>query len=399
MKLWQKDVPHDEVASNFASSSDRDLDMRLLPFDCKASIAHARSLHKIGILGSEELAAIKGALTDLLSLVEKGEFTISEEDEDCHSAIERYLTEKLGDTGRKIHTCRSRNDQVLCALRLCYISEIEGIVNAALDVIAMLKKLIAEKGDVAFAGHTHTRKAMPTTIKDWAEGYVASICDSISSLEFVAKIISSNPLGTGAGYGLPIQTDRRFVADELSFRSVDVNGIYSQLSRTKHDKMLLSSLNAFMYDLNRLSSDIILFSYPDMGYFKIEKSMTTGSSIMPQKTNPDVLEVVRGYYAVISGYETQVAALAHNLISGYHRDLQLSKGAVFNSFDIVLSSLSIMEKVLATLDVCEDACKKSLSPEVFLTEKAYDLVKKGVPFRAAYRKVADEYFSDHKGGE
>lgn len=393
MKLWDKDVPHDDAATAFAAAGDSKLDERLLPYDCSASMAHAKGLCAAGIIDSKELEALTDALADLRERALAGTFTLTPDDEDCHSAIERFLVERLGDTGRKIHTCRSRNDQVLCALRLYYIDELHHIVDATLDLIGALNDLARSYGDITFAGHTHTRKAMPTTVRDWAQGYVGALTDSVITIEGVLRLIRSNPLGTGAGYGLPIHTDRQLVAEELGLPSVDVNGIYSQLSRSKHEKLMLSGLSSVMYDLNRLASDLILFSYPDLGFFVIDTSMTTGSSIMPQKTNPDVLEVIRSYYSVILGNEMQVATVTHNLISGYHRDVQLTKGVVFSSLDIVSSSVAMMERVVSTLSVSREACEASLSEEIFLTEKAYELVKQGVPFRTAYQRVANDYFS------
>jgi len=232
---------------------------------------------------------------------------------------------------------------------------------------------------------------MPTSVKEWATGYIACVKDSISHMDFVAKMLKSNPLGTGAGYGLPIETDRRFVARELGFGAIDVNGIYSQLSRAKHEKLIMSSLSAAMYDLNRMASDIILFTYPDIGYFTMDKSLTTGSSIMPQKTNPDVLEIIRGYYSRLVANEMQTASVAQNLISGYHRDLQLSKSTMFESFEIVERSMAMMSKVIGSLGVSKEKCGKALTEEIYLTERAYELVKEGVPFRIAYQRVANDF--------
>lgn len=391
MKLWDKDIPHDEEASEFSAAKDKVLDVLLLPYDCKASIAHAKGLHRIGLLDEEEKDKIVGTLEVLIAKISDGSFTLSVDDEDCHSAIERYLTEDLGDIGRKIHTCRSRNDQVLCALRLYYIDQMEEISHKAIGLITSLHDFLERYGPIEFPGHTHTRKAMPTSVKDWSMGYIACIKDSISHMDFLVKMLKSNPLGTGAGYGLPIETDRRYVARELGFNAIDVNGIYSQISRSKHERMILSALSYMMYDLNRLSSDIVLFTYPDIGYFQLDKSLTTGSSIMPQKTNPDILEIIRGYYSIVLGNEMQVATLAQNLISGYHRDLQLSKSAIIDTFDIVEDSLSMMGKVVRKLSVSKESCSKALSEEIFLTKKAYELVKEGVPFRLAYKQVANEF--------
>lgn len=393
MKLWHKDIPHDEEASSFAAAGDREADRRLLPYDCTGSMAHATGLHAIGILTDDEIAALLEALSAIREAALQGETLMAPDDEDCHSAIERILTERLGDTGRKIHTCRSRNDQVLCALRLCYLDAAESVVDGVLAAITALMGLEERHGSVVFAGHTHTRKAMPTTVGDWARGYIAALRDSVSLLEAAASPLRSNPLGTGAGYGLPLPTDRALVARELGFSKVDENGIYAQLSRTKHEKVLIAALGAVMYDLNRMASDLVLFTHPDFGYFSLDPSVTTGSSIMPQKTNPDILEIIRGYYGVIVGLEVQAATVAHNLISGYHRDAQLAKGAVFSALDITRSSLSMAARVLRTLSVDEARCAAGLSPDIYLTEKAYELVRQGVPFRTAYQQVANEYFS------
>ena len=391
MKLWEKDIPHDEDASEFSAAKDKVQDDLLLEYDCKASIAHAKGLGRIGIISEDEANGLVSALSELISLHKKGEFALSEEDEDCHSAIERFLTERLGDLGRRIHTCRSRNDQVLCALRLYYIDRIDEISHSAINLITSLHDFLEKHGQVEFPGHTHTRKAMPTSVKEWATGYIACVKDSISHMDFVAKMLKSNPLGTGAGYGLPIETDRRFVARELGFGAIDVNGIYSQLSRAKHEKLIMSSLSAAMYDLNRMASDIILFTYPDIGYFTMDKSLTTGSSIMPQKTNPDVLEIIRGYYSRLVANEMQTASVAQNLISGYHRDLQLSKSTMFESFEIVERSMAMMSKVIGSLGVSKEKCGKALTEEIYLTERAYELVKEGVPFRIAYQRVANDF--------
>ncbi|MBN1785645.1 MAG: argininosuccinate lyase, partial [Candidatus Methanofastidiosa archaeon] len=385
MKLWEKDIPHDEDASDFSAAKDKVLDNLLLRYDCISSIAHAKGLHKIGILTDEERDSIVLSLEGLLEMINEGSFRLSEEDEDCHSAIERHLTEVLGDVGKKIHTCRSRNDQVLCALRLYYMDQMEETSHRAIALITSLHDLLERCGQVEFPGHTHTRKAMPTSVKDWAMGYIACLKDSISCMDFVVKMLRSNPLGTGAGYGLPIETDRKYVARELGLSSIDVNGTYSQLSRAKHEKMMMSVLSATMYDLNRMASDIIFFSHPDIGYFVLDKALTTGSSIMPQKANPDVLEIIRGYFSAVLGNEMQVSSVAHNLISGYHRDLQLSKSTVFDTLEILERSLMMMCKVIDSLGVSEEKCKEGLTEDVYLTEKAYELVKQGVPFRTAYR--------------
>lgn len=396
IKLWEKGYEVDPIIEAFTIGNDYKTDMRLIKYDIKASMAHAEMLCKMGYLSRKELKEIKKALEELLALVNNGKFVIKPEDEDCHTAIENFLTQKIGEAGKKIHTARSRNDQVLTALRLFYKDELENIVQ----LIKLLQKAIEDfstkYGHVQFAGFTHTRKAMPTDFKTWGEALYDSLEDDLKLLKTAYEIIDQSPLGTGAGYGIPIEIDREYTANELAFSRIQKNPIYSQNSRGKFDYLILHVLSQISYDLNRVSSDIIFFSLPEVGYLDLPKELCTGSSIMPQKLNPDPLELVRGYHNRIVSRMMESVITSSNLISGYHRDFQLLKESVIECFDVAKTLLKVMKIVFERLSVNKENCEKGITEEVLATQKVYEMVKKGTPFRDAYRKIAQSYGGEKK---
>jgi len=388
LKLWEKGYDVDEDVELFTSKEDLDFDSVLILYDIKASKVHAEVLQKAGILDDSELSQLLEALDELQERVQRGDFQIKPEDEDCHTAIENFLTSKLGDLGKKIHTARSRNDQVLTALRLFYKEKMREIEEAVRSLIQAMKNLTTRYGHVKFAGYTHTRPAMPTNVGTWTGAYVDSLEDDLQLLRAVREVVDQNPLGTGAGYGVPLEIDREFSTKKLGFSRVQRNPIYAQHSRGKFESMILHVLVQVMYDLNRLSSDIIFLSL--QGCLQLPDEMTTGSSIMPQKKNPDALELIRGYFHRIVGYQVTVMATAANLIMGYHRDLQLLKKPIFEAFEVSLTSLKMMELIFEKLRVDEGRCSATMTEEVMATHRVYELVKRGIPFRDAYRQVAEE---------
>ena len=392
MKLWDKGISVDQQVLRYTVGDDFILDRKLVKYDCIASIAHAKMLAKIGVLESDEAKKLERALLEIVELAEQDKFEISPEQEDCHTAIENYLTEKLGDLGKKIHTARSRNDQVVTALRLLYKDELQRCEQLVGELKTAISGFAEKIGQVVFPGYTHTRKAMPSTISLWATAFMDSLEDDEKILQAAKDLIDQSPLGTGAGYGVPLEIDRKFTAELLGFKRVQKNPLYVQNSRGKFETAILFALNQIMYDLNKMASDLILFSLPDFGYFDLPDEFCTGSSIMPQKKNPDVLELIRANYQVTVSYEFQVKQLNANLISGYHRDLQLTKKPVLQGFEIAKSSLEMMKLVFQNLQVNEEACGRAMTEEIYATEKVYQLVKKGIPFREAYRKVAKELF-------
>ncbi len=390
MKLWDKGYELNKDIEAFTVGDDHLLDRRLVKHDCAASLAHAKMLRRMGLLTKTELAGLVRGLEEIIRLDKKGAFVIKKEDEDCHTAIENRLVAKYGDAGKKVHTARSRNDQVLTALRL-YEKEALGLIKHRL---ARFKKALLsakkKQGVTPLPGYTHMRRAMPTTAGDWLGCFCDSADDNANFADFALKLIDRSPLGSAAGYGVPVlKIDKRYTAALMGFAGVMENPIYAQMSRNKFEATIAHFCTQVMFDLNKLASDLIMFSMPEFGFVTLPDAFCTGSSIMPQKKNPDVLELVRGKYHVVLGEEFKIKSLAGNLITGYNRDIQLAKGPLFACLDATLAALGIMTVVAEGLRFNKAACV--LSEELFATEEVYKLVKKGMPFRDAYRKVAEKF--------
>lgn len=391
MKLWQKKYTLDKEAEKFTVGNDFVLDKKLIKYDCQASIAHAKMLAKCKLLETSEADKIVKELENIIQLDKQDSFEIKQSDEDCHTAIENYLVDKLGDLGKKIHTARSRNDQVLTALRLYYKDQLLEC-QKYIDVLIKTVEIFVKKyGQIEIPGFTHTRKAMPSSIELWAGYMLEAMEDNKKQLVFNIELIDQSPLGTAAGYNVPLDIDRDYVAKLLGFAKVQKNPIYVQNSRLKFEADILHSLSQIMFDLNKIASDLIMFSMPEFGFYQLPDTLCTGSSIMPQKKNPDVLELIRAKYHVVNSYQFQIKNMMPNLISGYHRDYQLSKGPVFEAFSISKQSLSMMSYIFDGLKINKDACKEAMTKELYATEEAYKLVKKGMPFREAYQKIAKKY--------
>lgn len=391
MKLWQKGYTLNSRIEAFTVGEDYLIDQKLVDYDCLASKAHAAMLCKIGILTDDELEKILNELDRIIELNHNGRFPVTLKDEDCHTAIENRLTESLGETGKKIHTGRSRNDQVLAALRLYYKDRLMHLKDELKSLKKAVDKLIESSGSIPIPGYTHTRKAMPSSVGLWAGALSEALEDDLLQLESVYALVDQSPLGSGAGYGVPLNLDREMVAEELGFSKIQKNPVYVQSSRGKFEAALLHLAGFILFDANKTATDLILFTLPDFGFFELPETFLTGSSIMPQKKNPDVLELIRANYHVVLGYEMQVKSLIGNLISGYHRDFQLLKEPVMKSLEILLETVSILTLVFENLTVNEKQCKKAMTDELFATEKVYDLVKKGMSFREAYRRVMMNY--------
>ncbi len=389
-KLWDKGVQLNQQIEAFTVGDDYQLDQKLVVYDCQASKAHAGVLEKAGLLTSDEARQLKLELDVIIDLQEKGEFEITREQEDCHTAIEAHLIQKLGDVGKKIHTARSRNDQVLTALRLYYrdsLSEIEGLRTHLVESIGTFVKTY---GDIPYPGYTHMQKAMPSSFALWGSAFADSMADNGILLSAVSKIVDQSPLGTAAGYGVPLELDRESSASELGFARVQENPIYAQNSRGKFEVLLIHLLSQITGDLNKIASDLILFNMSEFGFVKLPAAFCTGSSIMPQKQNPDVLELLRAKHHVVTACEFQVSSIVSNLISGYNRDLQLTKEPVMKAINITWECLEIAILLFRELGVNKDKCEAAMTEELYATEQAYELVKSGVPFRDAYQQVAQK---------
>ena len=396
-KLWDKgDALHPKIES-YTVGEDHILDLQLVRYDCKASIAHAMMLEKAGILTPKERGQISAELEAIIREAEKGEFRIKKEDEDCHTAIENRLAAKLGKTGRKIHTARSRNDQVLAAMRLYEKAELEEVKSLIGLFRETLKKRIGECGKIPMPGYTHMRKAMPTDIGTWLGSFEESMEKNIELLQHIISTIDLSPLGTAAGFGVPvIDIDRSIPAKELGFAGMIKNPVFAQHSRGKFEGLLMGVLSSIMLDLNKLATDLLIFSMEQIGYVSLPGKISTGSSIMPQKKNPDALELVRGNYHIMLGEELKVKSLPADLISGYNRDMQLLKGPVMRSLQMVKDALEVMEIVAKKMTIDENSCRKAITREMHATEEAYKLVKKGMAFRDAYQQVAKDMKSEAK---
>jgi len=391
MTLWEKGYSPHQLVESYTVGKDPILDLKLLPFDCDASIAHAAMLHDIGLLTEKEYEQLEYELETIKHQALSGNFTIMPDQEDGHTAIEEALIEKLGDLGKKIHTARSRNDQVLTALRLFVLKELKGIGQKMKELVSTLSEFKSRYDDIEIPGYSHTRKAMPTTVGAWVGSMIASVQDNLDHLDHVVELQNKSPLGTGAGYGIPMKLNRELTAFKLGFRKVLQNPIYAQHSRPKFDALTLGLCTFIMADLNTYASDLIWYSSPELGYFSLPDELTTGSSIMPQKKNPDVLELIRAHYHAVLSKEIQVKTQSSNLVSGYHRDFQLLKEPLMESLDMVRKSLDVFNLVFQKLACRKEACSAAMTDDLFATEKVYQLVQKGIPFRDAYRQVAEQF--------
>ncbi len=389
MKLWQKNYDVDKEIEKFTVGNDFLLDKNLVKYDVYGSIAHALMLSKIGIINKNEFKKLKKSLIEILELNEKNKFEIKLEDEDCHTAIENYLTKKLGDLGKKIHTARSRNDQVLAATRLYSKEKIIEVKKALAGLASALIDFAEKNKNTPIPGYTHTRKAMPSSIGLLFGAYAESLLDDFELIETAYNLNNQNPLGSVTGYGVNLKIDRELTTKLLGFEKTQNNALYAQNSRGKIESIIVFSLSKVMDDLAKISNDLILFSMGEFGFFTIPDKFTTGSSFMPNKKNPDVLELIRAKSSILQSYLFQLNSISSKLISGYNRDLQLTKEPLISSFETALASIDIMSLVVKGLKVNKENCINAFDNSIFAADEAIDLVKKGIPFREAYKKVAE----------
>jgi argininosuccinate lyase len=394
MPLWNKGSKKiNEVIQNYCVGNDYALDLELVKYDCVGSMAHCQGLLQAQIINQQEFVDLNSGLQEIIELSVQSKFAINQSQEDCHTAIEEYLTTKLGEVGQKIHTGRSRNDQVLTAIRLYEKDKILEVSELVNEFIKVLTSFEIKFGSVKIPGFTHTRKAMSSSISLWSIMWIASMKDNLIILNAAFEIINQSPLGSAAGYGLPgiLQINRDLTSTTMGFNKPQ-EILYCQHSRGKFESTVLHSLSQVMFDLNRLSSDLILFSEDSFGIFILPKEFCTGSSIMPQKLNPDCLELMRAKYHQVIAFEFQLKSMTANLISGYHRDLQLTKEPIIKSFEIVLSSLTVATEVFQNLSVNEIKSKEMMTSELFATEEVYKLVVSDqIPFRKAYQIIGSGF--------
>jgi argininosuccinate lyase len=394
-KLWKKNEStlHPAV-EKYTAGTDAVFDLELLPFDIEASKVHAKGLEKIGILSGIEVKEIQNGLDALLKDFHTGKVTITPEDEDCHTLIENYLTDKIGDTGKKLHTGRSRNDQVITAVRLFMKDSLVKLGASSVTLADAFLKMAEKYKDVPMPGYSHTQQAMLSSLGHYFSAFVESLLDDADFIALNAKHIDKNPLGSAAGFGTSIAVDREFTTKELGFAKTQVNSLYCQNSRGKFESAYMEALAQVMLTLGKFANDMLLFTSKEFDYFAVDGSLTTGSSIMPHKHNLDVMEILRGNVSVVIANQLMVKDISKNLMSGYNRDGQLIKKPVFESTNIVADSLEVAGLVLSGITPNEEIIKAKITPGIFTADIANKLVtEKGVAFRDAY-KQASESVSD-----
>jgi argininosuccinate lyase len=391
MKLWQKEnTSVSEKIERFTVGRDRELDLHLAPFDVLGSMAHARMLARIGLLTEAEELQLRTALREIYRQVEAGAFTIEEGVEDVHSQVELQLTRHLGETGKKIHSGRSRNDQVLVDLKLYCRHCIAEVVGATEKLFRLLTGLSERHKDVLLPGYTHLQVAMPSSFGLWFGAYAESLADDLLLLQAAYKIADQNPLGSGAGYGSSFPLDRTYTTQLLGFESLHYNVVYAQMSRGKTEQYACTALAAVASTLSRLAMDVCLYNSQNFGFLTLPDALTTGSSIMPHKKNPDVAELLRAKTNRLKALPNEFALLLSNLPSGYHRDLQLTKEIVMPAFTEMLNCLDVAHFMLENVKVKEHILDDPRYAYLFSVERVNELVLDGVPFREAYRQVGKE---------
>lgn len=376
---------------SFTVGDDPVLDLKLAVWDCLGTAAHVSTLaamhKKPAVILPAERDAVIAALREILKEIEAGRFTITAADQDVHLALERCLTERLGDLGRKVHTGRSRNDQVAVDVRLFARDEMLGMVDEVSQLAASLVSFGRKHRKLPMVGRTHLQPAMPSSVGLWATGYAEMLLDDLPGLEAAYITNDLCPLGSAAGYGVPLPLDRMLTARLLGFSRPLHNVFYASCARGKDEACILGACAQIMISLSRLAQDLILFSMPEFGYFKLPKEMCTGSSIMPQKYNPDVLELIRAKAAKVQSNANAVSGILTALPGGYNRDLQDTKGLLMDGLETTRTSLRIMNRMVSSLEVERKALENGFGPGVFATDYALELVAGGMPFRDAYTQV------------
>lgn len=394
-RLWDKGGAADAAMLRFTARDDYVLDENLLVYDVAASAAHARGLARIGALEAGEADAIVAALATLRAEIEAGHFGLSSDHEDGHTAIELWLTDRLGDLGKKVHLGRSRNDQVLVAMRLYERAELADLAELAAAAAKSCLDLATREASTVMPGYTHLQRAVPQTVGHWAAGFAEGFIESGRILLGARDACDASPLGAAAGYGVNLPLDREGVAHELGFGRVALNPLWSQTSRGMTEVVALSAVWHAVALARRLAWDLSLFTTAEFGFVRLPVELTTGSSIMPNKRNPDIVELTRASCSVVEGALMELMSLS-SLPSGYHRDLQLTKGPTMRAFAEARGILSAAIQVVGGLELVRDRMKDAVTEDTLATDRAVELARSGLPFREAYRKVAAEVGSSEQ---
>jgi argininosuccinate lyase len=399
MKLWEKGIETDRLIEQFTVGNDRELDLLLARYDIIGSLAHVAMLRSIGILTDAELAALRTGLTDIYSAVESGNFTINDDVEDVHSQVEMLLTLKLGDTGKKIHTARSRNDQVLLDLKLFIREEIQQIVLGA-EKLSHILLLQSEKyKNVLIPGFTHLQVAMPSSFGLWFAAYAECLAEDLQMMLAAYRVANLNPLGSGAGYGSSFPIDRQLTTSLLGFEDMHYNVVNAQMSRGRTERMTSYGLSSLASTLSKLAGDVCLYASQNFGLLQLPDEFTTGSSIMPHKKNPDVFELIRAKCNKIQALPAEIGNIVMNLPSGYFRDMQIIKESFLPVFSDMKTCLAIAAYALEKVIPVENTLEDDRYRYIFSVEEVNRLVMEGTPFRQAYKEVAAQIAGGSYGSE
>ncbi len=394
MKLWQKgEYKQDKnslAVEKFTVGNDRNWDLRLAEFDVLGSLAHAEMLNTIGILNNKEWKAIKNGLNEILKTIREGKFKIEEHVEDVHSQVEKTLTERIGDAGKKLHTGRSRNDQVLTDIKLLLKYELKEVSKLILQLFNRLQELSEQHRNDLLPGYTHFQLAMPSSFGLWFGAYAESLVDDMELLAAAYAIADKNPLGSGAGYGSAFPLNRKLTTKLLKFSEMNYNSVYAQMTRSKAERATLVAFSSVASTLSKFAYDICLYINQQFAFVSFPDSLTTGSSIMPHKKNPDVFELLRAKCNRLQSTPNEMTLLCSNLPSGYHRDMQLTKDILLPAIDSMKECLSVFIFSLNEIKVRKDILSDEKFNDLFTVEEINKLVIKGIPFRDAYKKVGNE---------
>ncbi|WP_282087617.1 argininosuccinate lyase [Aquimarina algiphila] len=387
MKLWDKGLPTDQKIDMFTVGNDRQLDLVIAKYDVRATLVHAKMLHKIGLLSDDDITGIEKELDVLAKEIEEGVFLIEDQFEDVHSKIEFELTKRIGDAGKRIHTARSRNDQVLVAMHLYLKDELLQIKSQVKELSSNLLTTAEKYKDVLLPGYTHLQIAMPSSFGLWFSAYAESFIDDLHFVNAALKVVDQNPLGSAAGYGSSFPIDREFTTKELEFETLKYNVVAAQMSRGKSEKSTAFAMSSVAGTLSKLAMDVCLYMSQNFDFMSIPSEFTTGSSIMPHKKNPDVFELIRGKCNKIQALPYELSLLTNNLPSGYHRDLQLLKEGVVPAIQDLKASLEMAIYALKNVTLNKNILNDNKYDYLFSVDTLNELVMQGMSFRDAYVKI------------
>ena len=388
MKLWQKNIGSTKEVETFTVGKDRELDLYLAPFDVLGSLAHIKMLQTIDLLTADELKVLQQGLKDIYEDIQKGNFVLDDGVEDVHSQVEFILTKKFGDTGKKIHSARSRNDQVLVDLKLFLRSEIEQLVGEIKEFFSLLIEQSEAYKNYLYPGYTHLQLAMPSSFGLWFGAYAESLADDMITLNAAWQIVNKNPLGSAAGYGSSFPINRKLTTELLGFEDLNYNVVYAQMGRGKTERVVSQALANIASTLSRMSMDACLYLNQNFAFITFPDQLTTGSSIMPHKKNPDVFELIRAHCNRIQALPNEIMMMSTNLPSGYHRDFQLLKEHIIPAFENLRACISMAQLMLQNIQVNKDILDDEKYKYLFSVEEMNKLVLQGVPLRDAYKKIA-----------